>query len=123
MKISNTHKSLSKELNNPEVLTNPEPFLGPNWETVLRWWLYWESLTDEQQVELDRRWCAIDDDTFNRAWGLARNAAIEVIGWDKWREVFMVSPTPEALTCELIAMHLLFERGYQLTFVPLIKDL
>jgi hypothetical protein len=27
------------------------------------------------------------------------------------------------VTYELIAMHLLFERGHQLTFVPLIKDL
>jgi hypothetical protein len=80
MKISKTHKSLSEQLKNPEVLTNPEQFLGPNWKTVLRWWLYWESLTDEQQVELDRRWCAIDDDTRERAWDLARDAAIEVIG-------------------------------------------
>jgi hypothetical protein len=37
--------------------------------------------------------------------------------------VFMASPVPEVLTYELITMHLLFERGHQLTFVPLIKDL
>jgi hypothetical protein len=94
MKISRTHQILSKELNNPEVLTNPEPFLGPNWETVLRFWLYYDSLTDEQKDELRCRYYSIDSCV--RAWELAEDATIEVIGWDKWREVFMVSPTPEA---------------------------
>jgi hypothetical protein len=123
MKISNAHQLLSKELKNPEVLTNPEPFLGPNWETVLRWWLYYDSLIYEQKRELWRRWCAIDNYTRNRAWDLARNAAIEVIGWDNCDAVWYVVPYPEALTGELISMHLLFERGHSLTIVPLIKDL
>jgi hypothetical protein len=123
MKISKTHQLLSNRLKNPEVLTNPEPFLGPNWETVLRWWLYEESLTDEQRNELYRRYWTIDSDTYNRARGLAINTAIEVIGEDNKRAVFLVSPYPEPLTMELIAMHLLFERGHSLAFVPLIKDL
>jgi hypothetical protein len=123
MKISNTHKSLSKELKNPEVLTNPEPFLGPNWETVLRWWLYWESLTDEQKDELVRRYCAIDYNTSDRARDLAYVATAEVISDDNCWAVWIVAPYPEALTGELISMHLLFERGHSLTFVPLIKDL
>jgi hypothetical protein len=123
MKISKTQQYLSEELNNPEVLTNPEPYLGPNWETVLRWWLYEESLTYEQQDELERRWYAIDDDTLNRAWNLAYNAAYEVIGEDNCDAVWDVAPFPTTITMELISMHLLFERGHQLTFVPLIKDL
>jgi hypothetical protein len=123
MKISNTHQNLSDKLKNPKVLTNPEPFLGPNWETVLRWWLYAESLTDEQKNELSRRYDAIDDDTLNRARNLARNAAIEVIGADNCWAVWFVAPFPTTITYELIAMHLLFERGHSLTIVPLIKDL
>jgi hypothetical protein len=123
MKISRTHQILSEELNNPEVLTNPEQFLGPNWETVLRWWLYAESLTVEQRNELYRRYEAIDHDTHDRAWGLARNAAIEVISEDNKDAVFMVAPIPTTITMELISMHLLFERGHSLTFVLLIKDL
>jgi hypothetical protein len=122
MKISKTHQHLSNYLKNPEVLTNPEPFLGPNWETVLRWWLYWESLTDVQRKELDRRRRAIDDDTRYRAYDLARKAAIEVIGENNRLAVCGATSYP-AISSELIAMHLLFERGYQLTFVPLIKDL
>ncbi len=122
MKISNIHQRLSKELKNPEVLTNSEPFLGPNWETVLRWWLYEESLTYEQWNELDGRWCDIDWDTKESAWHLARNAAAEVIGEANSSAVWNVASF-SGITYELIAMHLLFERGYQLTFVPLIKDL
>jgi hypothetical protein len=122
MKISKTHQYISEELNNPEVLTNPEPFLGPNWETVLRWWLYFESLTDEQREELSRRYEAIDRETRIRAYNLAYDAAIEVIGEDNCDAVWDVAPYLP-LTYELIAMHLLFERGHSLTIVPLIKDL
>jgi hypothetical protein len=121
MKISKTQQRLSRELKNPEVLTNPEQFLGPNWETVLRWWLYYESLTLEQKDELWRRWVAIDYYTRIRAWTLAEDAAIEVIGEQNRRVAHWVS-YPD-ITYELITMHLLFERGHSLTFVPLIKDL
>jgi hypothetical protein len=123
MKISNIHQALSNYLNSPEVLTNPEPFLGPNWETVLRWWLYRESLTREQKHILWRRYDAIDYDTLSRAWDLARDAAFEVIGRVNWWAAWDVVPPYLPITYELIAMHLLFERGHQLTFVPLIKDL
>jgi hypothetical protein len=122
MKISNTQQRLSDRLNNPEVLTNPELFLGPNWETVLRWWLYFESLTFAQRDELNRRYFAIDLDTWRRAGDLTLNAAIEVIGKDNWDAFWFVAPF-SVITYELIAMHLLLERGHSLTFVPLIKDL
>jgi hypothetical protein len=123
MKISVTQQRPSIRLKNPEVLTNPEPFLGPNWETVLRWWLYFESLTSEQKVELRCRYRAINDDSRIRAWELAYNAAIEVIGVDNMWAVWDVAPDPTAITQELITMHLLFEHNHSLTFVPLIKDL
>jgi hypothetical protein len=133
MEISNTQQDLSDYLNNPEVLTNPEPFLGPNWETVLRWWLYCESLTDEQKHILRCRCWAIDNYTRIRAWNLASDAAFEVIGRVNWWAAWDVVPpylpiirdvAPYLpMTYELISMHLLFERGYSLTFVPLIKDL
>jgi len=122
MKISKAHQRLSNYLNNPEVLTNPEPFLGPNWETVLRFWMYYESLTDEQRDELWRRCGAINGDTHNHAYALARDAATEVIGEDNRSVVWWVSLSLP-ITYELIAMHLLLECGHQLTFVPLIKDL
>jgi hypothetical protein len=122
MKISNDHQRFANHLGTEEVLTNPEPFLGPNWETVLRFWLYYESLTDEQQNELHRRYWAIDRDNRNRSCVLAYNAAYEVIGEDNIQEAWEVT-SYSPITYELIAMHLLLERGHSLTFVPLIKDL
>jgi hypothetical protein len=116
VKISKTQQSLSDNLENPEVLTNPEQFLGPNWKTVLRFWLYYESLTDEPWNELIRRFWAIDDDTYIRAWALARNASIEVIGKDNRDAVLVAAPYPEVLTCELIALHKL-EKPF---FLPLL---
>jgi hypothetical protein len=116
MTYSKTHKSLSDYLNNPEVLTNPEPYLGPNYQAVLRFWSYFESLTDEQKDELVRRYGAIDYDTHDRAMALARDAAIEVIGRDNWVAVWIVAPYPEALTHELIALHEL-EKPF---FLPLL---
>jgi hypothetical protein len=118
MTYSKTHKSLSDYLKNPEVLTNPEPYLGPNWEMVLRWWLYCESLTDEQENELLRRWYAIDDDTLNRAMALAYNAATKVIGWYNSCAVWYVVSYPTALTYELIALHKLENPFFLPLLVP-----
>jgi hypothetical protein len=88
--ISVRHSRLLRDVNyyrdragSPQdVLSNPGKYLGPNWETVLRWWLYKESLTDEQKIECTRRYDAIDRETHNRAYDLARDVAIEVIGRD-----------------------------------------
>ncbi len=121
-KISRSHLEFSGDVDDLTALTNPEPFLGPNWETVLRWWLYAESLTDEQKNELLRRYDAIDLVTRERARALAFYAVIEVNGLDNMLAVCGAAPY-SAITMELITMHLLFERGHQLTFVPLIKDL
>ncbi len=65
--------------------------------------MYFESLTSEQKVELERRYEAIDLDTSNRSRDLAYNTAIEVIGEDNWLAVLYVTSFPTALTYELIA--------------------
>jgi hypothetical protein len=85
--------------------------------------LYYESLTDEQNNELYSRYFAIGYVMWRCAYDLAYNAAVEVIGEVNRREVVYNDTTYSTLTCELITMHLLLERGYDLTFVPLIKDL
>jgi hypothetical protein len=122
MKISKEHQRLANHLGTEEVLTNPEPFLGPNWETVLRFWLYFESLTFKQMDELDRRYYRLNSSYSSRAWKLAAETSEEIIGNVIDRFSFSTSYLLDA-TYELIAMHLLFERGHSLTFVPLIKDL
>jgi hypothetical protein len=48
MKISKTHLKFANILNSTEVLTHPENFLGPNWEEVINFWLYLDTLTEDQ---------------------------------------------------------------------------
>jgi hypothetical protein len=33
---------------NPEILTNPEEYFGPNYKILLNLWIYWETLTSKQ---------------------------------------------------------------------------
>jgi hypothetical protein len=106
MKISNTHQRLSNRLNNPEVLTNPEPFLGPNWETVLRWWLYYESLTKGQIEENARRIGRIYSSSMEykaRISDVEKRAA-DIVGEKIINTIYIVAyPIPFAITYELIA--------------------
>jgi len=110
--ISVSHSKLLRNINDDregspqDVLSNPGKYLGPNWETVLRWWLYYESLTDEQRIECTSRWFAIERATRFSARDLARNAAIEVIGEDNCDAVWGVLPVSSlhvVITKELIA--------------------
>jgi hypothetical protein len=103
MKISKTHQNLSDYCGEHEVLTNPQKFLGPNWETVLRWWLYRESLTDEQKEDVKRRYWAIDRNNRDRYCTLDCHATSKVIGRDNRLAVKKISPFPTEITYELIA--------------------
>jgi hypothetical protein len=55
MNYSTTHKRFGELSSNPEALTNPQDFLGPNYETVLNFWWTMDSLTETQWNEVARR--------------------------------------------------------------------
>jgi hypothetical protein len=121
--ISVNHSRLLRVVNDEregspqDVLSNPGKYLGPNWETVLRFWLYYDSLNYRQSNKLIRRYWAMDHDAHNRARDLARDAAAEVIGENNNTVVFCVTPFYESeLTYELIALHKL-EKPF---FLPLL---
>jgi hypothetical protein len=48
MNFSKIHFELAKNLNEIKVLTDPQEFLGPNWEKVLEFWWAIESLSEEE---------------------------------------------------------------------------
>ena len=76
MNISKAHKLLSEHLNNPEVLTNPEEFLGPNFEAVLNFWLSLDELSEDQWKTIEGRY----EDFYNNQeseWLKARDEAYE----------------------------------------------
>ena len=136
MTYSKAHRYFSEYLENPEALTNPQKFLGPNSETVLNFWKWMDSLNQEQWTIVADRYRNLDYDALfaareaavDAAWEAASVAAVNA-AWDAasvaavnaaW---FAAVDAAASATNELMGMHLLFEKGKKLTFVPLFDGL
>jgi hypothetical protein len=128
MNYSKTHQRFSTELQNPEALTNPQDFLGPNYETVLNFWWTIDSLTETQWNEVARRYRALDPAAsyaaWDAAWDAARDAAWSA-AWYAARDAAGDAAWSAAsyATYELIGMHTLLSDGKDLLFVPLFNGL
>jgi hypothetical protein len=84
MTYSKIHQAFSEHLKNPDVLKNPEKYLGPNWGDVLNFWIYVETLSEQEKQEMRQRYWALDDYVQNSAVFAACDAAEEVVG-EKFR--------------------------------------
>jgi hypothetical protein len=79
--ISVAHSVLLRQINDgqpgapSDVLTNPEKYLGKNYETVLNFWWTMDSLTETQWNEVARRYRALDPAAWDAAWSAAGDAA------------------------------------------------
>jgi hypothetical protein len=125
MTYSKTHKRFSKRLNTSDVLINPEKYLGPNWEDVLNFWIYLDTLSDKEKEEMAQSYWALDYNERESAIDAASDAADEVVGdefrceawWAAWgatgRVVFGDA------TLELIGHHKLLEQDKTPTVLPL----
>jgi hypothetical protein len=95
IKISKTHKRFSELLNQPDALTNPEKYLGPNWEDVLNFWIYLDTLSDKEKEEMAQSYWALDEEVRVSAIDTARDAAGEVVGlrfrYAAWRAAYDVT--------------------------------
>ena len=127
MNYSKFHKKFSTELQNPEALTNPQDFLGPNYETVLNFWWTIDSLTETQWNEVARRYSALDPaarDTARDAAGSAARSSAGYAAWyAAWDAAWSAGSAAGSATYELIGMHTLLNDGKTLLFVPLFNDL
>jgi hypothetical protein len=132
MNYSKAHQNFSTELQNPEVLTSPQDFLGPNYETVLNFWWTMDSLTETQWNEVARRYRALDsaarDAARSAALSAARNASWSAAGYASWSAAWSAARSAARsaagyATWELIGMHTLLNDGKTLLFVPLFGDL
>ena len=85
--ISVAHSVLLRQINDgqpgapSDVLTNPEKYLGKNYQAVLDFWTVMDNLTKDQWNEVSRRWSALDSAARNAAAYAARNAAAYA-AWD-----------------------------------------
>jgi hypothetical protein len=117
MTYSKTHKRFSELLNQPDALTNPEKYLGPNYQDVLNFWIYVDTLSDEEKNEMWRLYWSLNCDVRNSAFVAAMDAAAEVVGekfrnaaWDAAVDVTGWFIFGDA-TCELIVHHKLIEQN------------
>jgi hypothetical protein len=135
MNYSKAHQNFSNRLQEPEALTNPQDFLGPNYEAVINFWWYMDSLTKDQWKEVARRYRALDPAAEYAAWPAAKYAACYAArsaAWDATWDVAWSAAGNVAwdaryaagyATYELIGMHTLLNEGKDLLFVPLFNDL
>jgi bifunctional NMN adenylyltransferase/nudix hydrolase len=125
MTYSKIHQAFSEHLKTPDVLKNPEKYLGPNFEKVLDFWIYLDTLSNKEKKEMAQSYWALDEEVRNSAFVAAWDAAAEVIGvgfreaaW--WAaDVVTGKGVFGVATVELIAHHKLLEQNKTPTILPL----
>ena len=136
MNISKSHKRYSERLNNPRVLSNPEEFLGPNYEAVLNFWLILDGLSeDECNVFIERYWDFFDNNysEWLKAANVVYHASNETIGskfassacysaYGACKFSYRLSELVYYITYELIGMDLLLDQQKPLTFLPMFLE-
>jgi hypothetical protein len=125
MKISKIHQSFSDHLGEPKVLTNPEDYLGPNWEDVINFWLYVDTLTKEEREKMSDSYWDLDYDVLDSAENAAWDSSEEVVGEEvanmAWNAALDVTDYSVFgfVTDELLASHKLLEQNKTLVALPL----
>jgi hypothetical protein len=84
-----------------DVLSDPKKYLGPNWEKVLEFWWYLDTLTkDEMGKMYDRHW-DLELNVRESAWKVAKDAAKEVVG-EEVRDAIWLTSNWSLATMELV---------------------
>ncbi len=120
MKTSKAHQRFADYLNNQRVLEHPEEFLGPNWKDVLNFWLFLDTLSEEQWEIFNKHYQELSLDAWAAAFYSARDAAWAA-AWiyaDVARNAARNAAAGNA-TLELIGSHILKEQEKPLTFLSL----
>jgi hypothetical protein len=130
---STTHQKYAEIMNNDDILTQPEDFLGPNYETVLNFWWHLETLTKEQLELSDiryydyklrlQRYNIIIKYAYNmcesNSLDCALDATRQISHGIKQDFCYIAAP----VTYELIALQTILDAGEDLIFVPMLSNL
>jgi uncharacterized iron-regulated protein len=132
MKASNSHRTfawlLQEDHNNKllrDVLNHPEKYLGPNWDEVINFWLYLDTLTEDQlrvirkrhgslsyeELDVDKNKVSIVAGSTTKYADSASSAA--------YNSVSYANNTAFWATYELIGVQKLLEQGYKPVFFPM----
>ena len=128
MKISKTHQLFADNLGKPEALQNPQDFLGPNYATVLNFWIWLDTLTPEQWRTVEERynaaWYAASSSAHDAAEYAACSTTSSTTSYAAFNAAWDAACYTAALaTYELIGSHILLEKGKTLFFVPMFEKL
>ena len=121
MKISTTYQRFADFLDNLTNLEYPERFLGPNWKNVLNFWIYLDTLNDDERILINDRFLVLE--YFTRL-DAQKSVEIAAYGIIPLRYVYAAFDAPIGLaagnaTYELIGSHKLDT----FTFLPLFLNL
>jgi hypothetical protein len=128
MKISKTHHEFANRLSNQYVLNHPEKYLGPNWEVVINFWLYLDTLSYDQLHVVYDRWLELSNEEKNISWDKAWSAsnAITKYAYDASESAlhsvssFYCAKVAAAYsTLELIGSQKLLAQGHEPVFFPM----
>jgi hypothetical protein len=115
MELSSTHRSFIDRGYSLETL-------GPNYKTVLNFWLYLDSLTESQKNIVVTRNSLTYDEGYK-----ARILLFGVVGVSLWDNILYSMPyaylEPFYASCELIGMQDILNMGKELTYLPMFDGL
>ena len=126
MTYSKIHQRLSQILDRSSVLTHPENHLGPNYETVLHFWKYVESLDPNTRYKLLDSYCpAILDNVIGQLCDKVKERLNFESGTlllacgclDDFSSELVIARA----TYEIILMDQLLEEGYKMVFLPMFE--
>jgi hypothetical protein len=138
MNYSKIHAHVAEydAIDRDEIINAPENYFGPNYQTVLNFWWFVESL---QEVHLSKVTELYDEEFQISGWEgesrvldiaeqrIGRDFLNYTIGDSIWEEIPDLDNDIRhsrhgaifIATCELIAMDIIFERGGALVYVPM----
>jgi hypothetical protein len=111
-------------------ISDPEVELGPNYETVLNFWLFLDSLTSEQQETIIANYIEFDRNKCNAGYAERIVKQAEKVVLDErelWFRVYSKTSDNDSwlrlaltwATHELVCMHELLANGERMVIIPL----
>jgi hypothetical protein len=99
-------------IGNPEVLSHPEKYFGPNYKILLNFWIYWGSLTGIQEDKYFQK--PFPADSFARVLRQSREITdvMDITGYGFYY-----------IEREIMGAHNIIDSGEYLTFLPLLENL
>jgi hypothetical protein len=129
MKISKIHQGFANRLYPQDALNHPENFLGPNWREVINFWLYLDTLTEDQLRVAQKRYFALRDIERDIAYSRVSNGIGVAInfyvpaGHVALCGVTCANNAARYATYEIAVLEELLEQGHEPVFFPMFLNL